>query len=245
MPPQQEGGHIKADAAGADHGNPAADRLFAADHLVIPVDMGQISPGDGHRPRPDAAGQDDLGEALEVLERGPPRHLQLDPVQTELDLEIPEGFTELLLAGDLPGQPELTADLRGGFKKGHPVAAGGKGDGAGQPGRPGPDHGDPLALFGLAKGRRVSWQARGLTRQEAVFRAKIWSRQAWLQAMQVLISSSRPSLAFFAQNGSARKGLARLTISAQPSASTDSATSGILMRLLVTRGIRTLPSTVW
>ena len=43
----------------------------------------------------------------------------------------------------------------------------------------------------LAKGRIVSWQARGLTRQEAVFRVKIWSRQAWLQAMQVLISSAR------------------------------------------------------
>ena len=127
MPAQQEGGHIKADAAGADHGNPAADRLLAADHLVIPVDMGQIGPGDGHRPRPDAAGQNDLGEALEVLERGPPRHLHLDPVQAELDLKVPEGLTELLLAGDLPGQAELAADLRARIQKGSPGGRGRQG----------------------------------------------------------------------------------------------------------------------
>lgn len=35
----------------------------------------------------------------------------------------------------------------------------------------------------------------------------VWSRQAWLQPMQVLISSALPSAAFLTQNGSAKKGL--------------------------------------
>jgi hypothetical protein len=38
----------------------------------------------------------------------------------------------------------------------------------------------------------VSWQARGLTRQLASLFWKMWSRQAWLQAMQVLIWSAWP-----------------------------------------------------
>ena len=44
--------------------------------------------------------------------------------------------------------------------------------------------------------------------------------QAWLQAMQVLISPSRPSLALSTRKGSARKGRAMDTMSAWPCAST-------------------------
>jgi hypothetical protein len=72
-------------------------------------------------------------------------------------------------------------------------------------------------------------------------RSKMWSRQAWLQAMQVLISSARPAAALFTKSASARKGRAIDTMSASPRASTSSATSGTLMRLVVTSGIDTSP----
>lgn len=87
----------------------------------------------------------------------------------------------------------------------------------------------------------VSWQARGLTRQDVIFPLKVWSRQAWLHPMQVLISSARPSFALPTKSGSARNGRASETMSARPSASNSSATSGVLIRLLVTSGTETDP----
>jgi hypothetical protein len=74
-----------------------------------------------------------------------------------------------------------------------------------------------------------------------IFISKVWSRQAWLQAMQGTIVPARPSRAFATKSASARKGRAIETMSAQPSASTASATSGVLMRLEVMSGIETSP----
>ena len=85
----------------------------------------------------------------------------------------------------------------------------------------------------------VSWQARGFTRQEVILPLKVWSRQAWLQAMQVLMSAPRPSAALFTKSGSARKGRAIDTMSALPSARMDSAISGVLMRLVAISGMPT------
>ena len=87
----------------------------------------------------------------------------------------------------------------------------------------------------------VSWQARGFTRQEVILPAKVWSRQAWLQPMQVLMSCARPAAALFTNSGSAKKGRAMLTMSAWPLARMFSATSGVLMRLVATSGMPTLP----
>ncbi len=87
----------------------------------------------------------------------------------------------------------------------------------------------------------VSWQARGLTRQEQISPEKIASRQAWLQAMQVLISAARPSSALRTSSASARNGRAIETRSASPRASTASATAGSLIRLVATSGIRMAP----
>jgi hypothetical protein len=94
---------------------------------------------------------------------------------------------------------------------------------------PGGDH-----QLGLVAGARVDQAGAGLA-------SKMWSRQAWLQAMQVLISSARPAAALFTNSASARKGRAIDTMSASPRASTSSATSGALMRLVVTSGIFTSP----
>ncbi len=91
----------------------------------------------------------------------------------------------------------------------------------------------------------VSWQARGLTRQEVIWRLKVWSRQAWLQPMQVLMASARSSRALATKAASASSGRAIETRSAFPSASNCSAISGVLMRLLVTSGMPTLPMTLF
>ena len=69
----------------------------------------------------------------------------------------------------------------------------------------------------------------------------VWSRQAWLHAIQVLISSGRPSIDFSTNSGSAKNGRAIETMSALPSAKTSSATSGMLIRLVVISGILTSP----
>ncbi len=87
----------------------------------------------------------------------------------------------------------------------------------------------------------VSWQARGLTRQVVILPEKVWSRQAWLQPMHVLIDSGAPSAALATKSGSARKGRAIETMSEYPSARICSATSGVLIRLVATRGTDTAP----
>ncbi len=69
----------------------------------------------------------------------------------------------------------------------------------------------------------------------------MWSRQAWLQAMQGVIAWARPARALATKAASARNGRAIETMSAQPSASVASATSGVLMRLDATSGIETSP----
>ncbi len=69
--------------------------------------------------------------------------------------------------------------------------------------------------------------------------AKVWSRQAWLQPMQVLISSARPAAALATKSGSARNGRAIETRSACPSARIRSATSGVLIRLEAHTGMPT------
>mmetsp|Transcript_11858 Transcript_11858/g.25059 ORF Transcript_11858/g.25059 Transcript_11858/m.25059 type:complete len:257 (-) Transcript_11858:579-1349(-) len=81
-----------------------------------------------------------------------------------------------------------------------------------------------------------SWQATGLTRQEAVFPTKAWSRQAWLHAIQVLMLRDRSFMAFNKKSGSARRGRAMLMRSETPSPSKTSAVSGALMRLVETMG---------
>ena len=75
--------------------------------------------------------------------------------------------------------------------------------------------------------------------QDTSLRLKAWSRQAWLQAMHVLISSSRPLSALRIHSGSARNGRAIDTRSASPLRRASSATCGMLIRFDVTTGIPT------
>lgn len=60
---------------------------------------------------------------------------------------------------------------------------------------------------------QMTWDNTKPTGQEhewhLTFPLKVWSRQAWLHPMHVLISSARPSAALRTQKGSARKGLSK------------------------------------
>ena len=160
--------------------------------------------------------------------RGP----HVDAEHLEAAGEVAQRLGEVLLAGDLHGQPELAAELGVLLEEGGREAALGGVDRGGQAGRAGADDGDasPGARVGISTSS-VSWQARGLTRQDARLLLKVWSRQAWLQAMQVLISSARSSSALATKSGSARNGRAIDTMSAWPAAMISSASSGVLIRL--------------
>ncbi len=110
-----------------------------------------------------------------------------------------------------------------------------------RPAGPAPTTATRFGAVARATANSASRHAAGLTRHDAARFSKMWSRQAWLHAMQVLISSARPSTAFLTNSASARNGRAIDTMSASPRASTASATAGSLIRLVVTSGTRTLP----
>ena len=85
----------------------------------------------------------------------------------------------------------------------------------------------------------VSWQAMGLTKQLATLPTNTWSKQAWLQPIQVLISSSLLSRDFCNRYGSAKNGRAILTMSAECDDKILSAVVGWLIRFVATNGIVT------
>ena len=122
------------------------------------------------------------------------------------------------------------------------VAALGERRRAGEPGRARADDGDALLRcaagcdreLGLVAGARIDQAAR------RACCSKMWSRQAWLQAMQVLISSAR-SCAPPCRRTPGRRGTAAPSTPCRRRrrARISSATSGVLMRLVATSGMRT------
>jgi hypothetical protein len=107
-----------------------------------------------------------------------------------------------------------------------------------RPGRPGRRpprrcacaRGRAVVQLGLVAGARVDQAARQLV-LEGVVQAGLVAGDAGVDLV------GRPLRALFTKSASASKGRAIDTMSAQPSASTCSATSGVLMRLLVTSGV--------
>jgi hypothetical protein len=129
--------------------------------------------------------------------------------------EVAQRLVELFLARDALGHVELAADLRAASKRctSWPRSAS---DGRRRRARgPGADHGDALARGAGVSQSSVSWQARGFTRHEASLFWKTWSRHAWLQAMQVLMSL-RALRGLVHELGSASSGRAIETMSARP-----------------------------
>jgi hypothetical protein len=150
--------------------------------------------------------------------------------------EVAQRLAELLLARDALGHVELAADLTRGVEQVHLVAALGQRRGAARPAGPAPT--TAMRFCADDRGGRAGLVARARVDEAGGdLAAKVWSRQAWLQAMQVLISAARPARGLVDEFGVGQQGARHDTMSAQPSASTCSATSGVLMRLLVMTGI--------
>ncbi len=167
-----------------------------------------------------------------------PAEVHRDASEVEAPAVVADRLGEVLLAGDALGDRELAAEVVARLEELDPVASLGERDRGREAGRARARR--PRRAWCGGSGARtssVSWAARGLTRQVAVFLEKVWSRQAWLQAMHVLISSARPPAALTTQSGSASSGRAIDTRSALPSATTCSARSGIVIRFEVTTGI--------
>ena len=144
----QELGHVEADPAGADDRHPAAGLDASAEQVQV-ADHGRM-PGAGEigRARHDAGGQHDGVEAGQLRRLHPGIQAQLHPGLGDALVEVAQGLVELFLAGNALGQVELSADLRGRIEQGHHMPALGRHRGAGQPGRAGTDHGDPLRRGG-------------------------------------------------------------------------------------------------
>ena len=157
-----------------------------------------VDAGDRRHPRRDAGRDHDLVEAgggklVRTRTRSEP-HLDAEP--REAATEVADRLRELL-ARDRRGEIHLAADRRRCFVQRHGVAAFGRGHGARQPRRARADDRDAFRFRDAGPvGRSSSRPARGFTRQVAGSSRKMKSRQAWLQAMQVLISSPRPRLRF-------------------------------------------------
>ena len=200
------------------------------DDVDVARDLRMIDAGNRRRARHDAGREHDVVEAREIAaRRRGGRARSATPVRSMRAAEVAQRLRELLLARNAAREVELAADLGGGVEQRDRVARLGGRRRAGEARRAGADDGDRASCAPPASARSsVSWQARGLTRHDAIWRAKIWSRHAWLQAMQVLISSARPAAALSTNSASARNGRAIDTMSPSPRASTSSATAGIV-----------------
>ncbi len=116
-------GHIEADAARADDGDARPRRLPSREQIGIADDLRVIEPGDVGHARHDAAGEDDLVEALEVGRGGLRAKTQLHARLLHPHPEVAEHLVELLLARHALGEVDLTAQLRRGFEERDAVAA--------------------------------------------------------------------------------------------------------------------------
>ena len=132
--------------------------------------------------------------------------------------EVAQRLAELLLARHALGHVELAADVARRrrtactwWPRSASVVARGQA-------RPGPAP-TTATRFGAAGERDLQLGLVARARIDQAGRLlvlKVWSRQAWLQAMQVLISSARPCAALSTNSGSARNGRAIDTMSAWP-----------------------------
>ena len=231
----EEVADVDADPAGADHGHPPAGDHPAAEHVGVRHDLGVVDARDVGDPRLDAGGDHHLvvrrevgggrprcraarrrrapraGGCSSAASRGsPPCRAPASPAGTGRRSTRTARTASPRTRARRPRPPRRA---RPGRRRRRRPSAAARGSAA------------------AAAPASVSRQARGLTRQEAVLFSKTWSRQAWLQAMQVLISSARPAAALATKSGSASSGRAIETRSASPAARIDSASSGVLIRL--------------
>jgi hypothetical protein len=106
---------VEADAAGADHGDPLADRLLVAQHVDVAqhlAGMGVLAL-DARVARRDARCQQHLVvlAADEVVGRHARVEVQAHAGLRDQLAEVADGLVEFLLAGNPLGHVELAADL--------------------------------------------------------------------------------------------------------------------------------------
>jgi hypothetical protein len=191
----------------------------------------------------DAGGQHDVVEAAGLERSASTRRLscRVDAAGFDAAAEVAQRLGEFLLAGDALGEVELAADLVGGLEQ-RDLRGRARRRWWRRPGRPGrrrprrPLFGAAAGddQLGLVAGARVD-QAGGQLAVEDVVEAGLVAGDAGVD----LVGAAGAAL--FTKSASARKGRAIDTMSASPAASTSSATSGVLMRLVVISGIFTSP----
>jgi hypothetical protein len=141
----QKLGHIKADAARADHGHALAHGLAVAQHVDVAQHLGVVLAGDLGVARLHA-GRD---HHLVVIHQVSGLHA-LVQVQVHTGVLHPRGqvaqhFVEFFLARHHLGHVELTTDGRCGIEQVHLMPALGRHRGSGQACGPCADHGNALA----------------------------------------------------------------------------------------------------
>jgi hypothetical protein len=208
------------------------------EHVQVANDLGMVMAGDVDRARGDPGGDHDLVETGQHPHR-PGWTGAADAGVLDALAEVAQGLVELFLAGNAFGQVELAADSPLASNRWTSMAAFGGDGGAGQsrPGLRRPRrfswNDGRVVQFGFAR-RRVdspsSWPSCG---------SNTWSRQAWLQAMQVLISAARFARLFSPNPGRPARARHRNHVGAAVCQDC-SATSGVLMRLVVMSGTPTL-----
>ena len=144
----QIGGHIKADATGADDRHLGSHRLVIAQQIQIAEHLGVTGAGDIEMARLDPGrhhnvvvlfGQH-IGMGCLFTEA------QLNPQLFKAHLEVAQGLAELLFTRDLASVVELATNGAVALKQGHAMAPFGGGAGCSQAGRAGTNHRHKLAV---------------------------------------------------------------------------------------------------
>ena len=166
---------VEADAARADDRRRASPASPAAQHDVgVADDLRVIDAGDRRRARHDAGGEHDMVEAGEIARADAAAELQLHAVALDAAPVVAQRLGELLLAGDAAREVELPADLGRGVEQRH---LDGRASAAvvaqARPAGPAPTTATRFFRAAGFSTISVSWQARGLTRHDAICRVKI------------------------------------------------------------------------
>ena len=190
---QQKLGHIKADAARADDRDAPARLAPAREQVGVDDDLRMADALDVRHARTHAGGDDHMVELLlrQMLSARLVLQTQLDAALLDAVAEVAQQFVELFLARHGAREVELPADARRRFKQRDRMTALRGGDGAGQAGRTGADHGNTplraaaanLRELELTAGARVHQAGGGAIRKNVV-QARLVARDAGVDVLR-------------------------------------------------------------
>src|SRR5680860_1439816 len=110
----EEDADVDAYPARADHGDPLAHLHRTVQHVGVGDDLRVGYPFQGWDPGHDTGGDNDIVESFEVGRCRPCRQSEVDTEHLQPPAVVAQSLCELLLAGDLHGEPELATDRGGG-----------------------------------------------------------------------------------------------------------------------------------